>query len=91
MKIKELGNLFPSNLILCQSYISENNEKINEQYNIIKLAFLELRSKELRSKALGRIIRARMKIEMFKVPIMLDVIKDGLDNNLSIAILTLKL
>jgi superfamily II DNA or RNA helicase len=27
-----------------------------------------------------------MKIEMFKVPIMLDVIKDGLDNNLSIAI-----
>jgi hypothetical protein len=43
-----IHNLFPFNLILCQSYISENTEKINEQYNIIKLAFLELRSKELR-------------------------------------------
>ncbi len=86
MKIKELGNLFPSNQILCQSYLSENTEKINEQYNIIKQAFLELKNLELRSKAFGKIIRARMKIEMYKIPIMLDVIKDGLENNLSIAI-----
>ena len=86
MKIKELGNLFPSNQILCQSYISNDTDKINEQYEIIKTAFLELRSKELRSTALGKIIRARMKIEMFKVPIILDIIKDGLENNLSVAV-----
>jgi SNF2 family DNA or RNA helicase len=86
MKIKELGNLFPSNQILCQAYTSENKEEINKLYEIIKSAFLELKDKELKSNALGKIIRARMKIEMFKVPIMLDVINEGLDANMSVAI-----
>jgi SNF2 family DNA or RNA helicase len=86
MKIKELGSMFPSNQILSQSYMSNNKEAIQEQYDIIKDAFEDLKNKERRSQALGQLILARMKIEMLKVPIMLDIIEEALDSNYSVAV-----
>jgi hypothetical protein len=86
MKIKELGSLFPSNQVLSQAYLSANQEEIQKQYEIINDAFEDLKNKETRSNGLGKLIRARMKIEMLKVPIMLDIIEEGLDSNLSIAV-----
>ena len=86
MKIKELGNLFPSNKIISQCYTCSNKEKIQKQYKLIQEAFEELKHKETQSEALGKLIRARMKIEMYKVPIMLDLIREGIDNNYSVAI-----
>ncbi len=86
MKIKELGDMFPSNQVLAQAYMCVNKEKIQEQYDIIEDAFMELKNKELRSEALGKLVMARMKIEMFKMPIMLDIIEEALDSNYSVAI-----
>lgn len=86
MKIKDLGSMFPSNQVLSQSYMSNNKEEIQQQYEIIQDAFQDLKVKETRSEGLGKLIRARMKIEMLKVPIMLDIIEEALDSNYSVAI-----
>jgi hypothetical protein len=86
MKIKDLGSMFPSNQVLSQSYMSNNQEEIQQQYEIIKNAFEDLKNKETRSAGLGKLIKARMKIEMLKVPIMLDIIEEALDSNFSVVI-----
>ncbi len=86
MKIKELGSMFPSNQILSQAYMSSNKEEIQKQYDIIKDAFEELKHKETRSGGLGRLIYARMKIEILKLPIMLDIIEEALDSNYSVVV-----
>lgn len=86
MRIKELGDLFPQNQICYQAYLSENKNEIQEQYMIIQQAFDDLKDKEAKSDALARIIRARMKIEMFKIPIMIDVIMDALESKYSVAV-----
>lgn len=85
MKIKDLGDLFPSNQILSQSYMCINKDLIQEQYKIIQEAHDDMLNKEMRSSALARLIRARMKIELFKLPIMLDQIEEALDSNYSVA------
>ena len=86
MRISELGDMFPQNQVTYQSYMCENKDKIQEQYDIIREAFDDLRNKEMRSEALGKLIRARMKVEMFKMPIMLDIIAEALDSNYSVVI-----
>jgi superfamily II DNA or RNA helicase len=86
MRIKELGSMFPSNQVLSQSYMSNNQEEIQEQYDIIKDAFEDLKNKETRSAGLGKLIRARMKIEMLKVPIMLDIIEEAIDSDYSVVV-----
>lgn len=86
MKISELGDMFPKNNIISQSYLCDNSDEIEEQYELIQEAFEELKQKESRSEALAKLIAARMKIEILKIPIMLDLIAEGYDNNYSLAI-----
>lgn len=86
MKISELGDMFPKNQVTYQAYMCDNKEKVEEQYEIIREAFDDLKNKELRSAALGKLIRARMKVEMYKMPIMLDIIAEALDSNYSVAV-----
>lgn len=86
MRISELGDMFPRNQVTYQSYMCENKDKVQEQYEIIREAFQDLRDKEIRSSALGKLIRARMKVEMFKMPIILDIVAEALDSNYSVVI-----
>jgi superfamily II DNA or RNA helicase len=46
----------------------------------------DLKKKELRSGTLGRIIRARQRIELLKVPTFVDIAEEGLDNGFSVVI-----
>jgi len=86
MKIKELGDLFPKNQIIAKCYYSDDHEKVTELYNMINQALDDLKDKEKKSSALGEIMRCRMRIEMFKLPIMLDLIDDALEEGYSVAI-----
>ena len=86
MKIKDLGSMFPSNQVLSQAYMSSNKEEIQQQYEIIQEAFKELKQKHTRSSGLGKLITARMKVEMFKVPIMMDIINEGIDSGYSVVV-----
>lgn len=86
MKIKELGSLFPNNQIVSQSYLCNDYDKVQQNYDIINDALEDLKKKETRAEALGKIIRARQKIEMYKVPIFIDLAEEALDNGYSIVI-----
>lgn len=84
MKISELGDLFPNNQIISQSYLCKDYDKVQENYDIINEALEDLKNQELRSEALGKIIKARQKIEMYKVPIFIDLAEEALDNKYSV-------
>ena len=86
LRIAELGDMFPKNQVSYQEYFSTNEEEIQHQYEIIKEAYEELKNKETRAIALGRLIRARQKIEMLKLPIMLDIIEEALESKYSVAV-----
>lgn len=86
MKIKELGNLFPQNNIISQCYFMANFKEVDKLYDEINLAMEELKNKETRSEALGKIIRALQRIELLKVPLFVDLAEEALDNGYSVAI-----
>jgi len=86
MKISLLGDLFPQNQIMCQSYYLANHEEIDRLYLEMNQAISDLKVKELRAQALGRIIRCRQRIEILKVPIFLELAEDALENGYNIAI-----
>ena len=86
MKIALLGDLFPKNQIMCQSYYLADHEEIDKLYLEINQAIADLKVKELRTEALGRIIRCRQRIEILKVPIFLELAEDALENGYNIAI-----
>ena len=86
MKIADLGDLFPQNNIICQSYFCKNYEEIQEEYEFIEEMFQKLKNAHETSNALGKIVKARQKIEMYKVPIFIDLAEEAIDNNYSLAI-----
>jgi superfamily II DNA or RNA helicase len=86
MKISLLGNLFPQNHIISQSYYLADHDEINRLYQEMNQAIAELRIKELRTFALGKIIRCRQRIEVLKVPIFLELAEEALENNYNVAI-----
>ena len=86
MRISELGDMFPHNNIICQSYYCKNYEEIQDEYEYIDEMFSKLKNEHARAIALGKIVKARQRIEMFKVPIFIDLAKEAIDNNYSLAI-----
>jgi len=86
MKIKELGDKFPQNNITAQSYLCNDYEKVAFEYAEINLALENLKQKENRAFALARILRARQRIELYKVPIFIDLITDALLDGFSIVV-----
>ena len=84
MKISELGDLFPKNRIVSQSYLCKDYDKVQENYDIINEALEDLKDQYLRTEALGKIIKARQKIEMYKVPIFIDLAEEALDSKYSV-------
>jgi superfamily II DNA or RNA helicase len=86
MKIKELGNLFPSNNITANCYFLEDHLKVEELYKEINVEIENLHNLEKKSKALGLIIRNRMRIEMLKVTLLMDLAQEGLDSGYSVVI-----
>jgi superfamily II DNA or RNA helicase len=86
MKISELGNQFPQNNIISQCCHLDNYDEVDKLYLEINKALLELKNKELKLQASGKIIRARQKIEMLKVPIFLDLYQEAKDSGFSVVI-----
>ena len=86
MKISELGDLFPKNSITSNSYFCNDYDKVQKEYDIINEALVDLKNKEKRAAALAKIVRARQKIEMFKIPIFIDLAEEALNNKYSVVI-----
>ena len=86
MKIKELGDLFPSNTVTANSYFLDDHEKVDALYKEINAELENIKKLEDKSKALGLIIRNRMRIEMLKVILFMDLAQEGIDSGYSIVI-----
>lgn len=86
MKISLLGDLFPKNQIISEAYYLANHEEINKLYEEINSALADLKIKELRAEALGKLIRCRQHIEILKIPIFLELAEEAIDNGYSVAI-----
>ena len=86
MKIDELGDLFPSNNISSDCYYMENYKKVDEEYMEINYCMNRLKVKEYYTVALGRLIRARQRIELLKLPTFIEIIEEGLENNFSVVV-----
>jgi SNF2 family DNA or RNA helicase len=87
MRIRDLGALFPSNQVVCACYDMENAKEIEEQYKLINEEVQRLQKNEDNSGcALARILYARMKIEMLKVPTYIEQAKKFIEEGNSVAI-----
>lgn len=84
--IRSVINEMPQNQISANCYFTENIDEINEQYDEINEAISDLHNKELHANALVRILRARQKIELIKIPIIIDLAREAFDGGLSVVI-----
>jgi superfamily II DNA or RNA helicase len=91
MRIEELGDKFPENQICADSYYLEDAEReevnrafrnILENKEMIKSAL----DKETHGKILDEILKARMKIELAKIPIFEELINDYIENGFAVVV-----
>lgn len=86
MKIAELGDLFPQNQIIAQCYYLENHIEVEKLYAEINDALISLACKEFVAEVLPALIYCRQKLEMLKVPIFMDLAREGLTSGYAIVI-----
>jgi superfamily II DNA or RNA helicase len=86
IKIKELGDLFPSNTISANAYYLEDHLQVENLYKEINAELENLKKLEDKSKALALIIRNRQRIEMLKVTLFIDLVEEALESNYSVVV-----
>ena len=87
MTITQFGNIFPKNNIIASAFdMGDNNNKIQYVYNDMEseLGKLDDRIKNYSQHVFAIIMAARRKIELLKVPTMVELIEDYFDNNTSV-------
>lgn len=81
---------FPASEIIAECYNmdEEDVKKINQFHNEMEKELKRLYSVIKRDKAseLTAILRARQQIELVKVPLFIDMIEEGLENNMSVVV-----
>jgi superfamily II DNA or RNA helicase len=87
LKISELGDLFPNNTIHCDCYYMDNYKELDEVYKELNYCMNLIKMKEYNSYCiLARLIRARQRIEILKIPIFVDIIRDSFENQKSVVV-----
>lgn len=90
ISIKELGDKFPQNNIIIETYDSEENSKlIDEEYLRIRDYYKKLEEKNEKKKIsnlLVDITYSRQRIELYKIEIIIDLISQYKENKYSIVI-----
>lgn len=88
MKVKELieAKLFPETQIQANCYYLENHIEIDKLYHEINDAVLTYAVKEMKAEMLARLIYCRQRMEMLKMPIIFDLIEEGLNDGYSVVV-----
>jgi superfamily II DNA or RNA helicase len=86
IRIKDIPN-FPQNIILPEKILMKNAAEIQAQYEIINAIVIDKEHKIANSNSMLEIIlRARQKIEALKIPAIIDLTLDAIENKFSIVI-----
>ena len=91
LRIAELGDLFPKNQIVPETYTmgKDIEQQIQEQYELLSVAVQDLKKKEKNAvHPLERMMRARQKIEALKVQTLIELANDYLESGHSVVIFT---
>jgi hypothetical protein len=84
LKISSLGANFPKNIIITDTLFVDKDiaKEIDNNYKEIKKCLEELKNKEIKDKGniLSKMLRSRQKIEMLKLPMLISLINDNLEN-----------
>lgn len=86
MKISQVKNNFPDCTVIAESRQMDNAVEIQIAWNEIKQATDELKKKETNSNALARIIYARQRIELLKIPEFIKLANEETDRGNSVVI-----
>jgi superfamily II DNA or RNA helicase len=91
MCISELGDQFPKNQISadCYDIDKENQDEVNKSFNIMKLKMNELKKSDIVNNnnfVLTEIQKARMKIELLKVPVFEELIEEYIENGYNVVV-----
>jgi hypothetical protein len=82
---------FPESQITAECYEmeKEDQDKINKAYEEMQLELLKIERQLKKDKGqtqMVAILRARQKVEMFKVPLIIEMAEEGIENGMSVAI-----
>ncbi|AYV83821.1 MAG: DEAD/SNF2-like helicase [Hyperionvirus sp.] len=91
IRISDLGDKFPKSQLSADCYNIDNTDTIDAAYKDIQDAINTLKNKTaqsdpLHNNSLVKIIRARQKIELTKIPLFADLVQQYLENNYSVVI-----
>lgn len=89
ISIEELGDRFPKNNVIIDTYDDDNFSLIDEEYQKIKEYYKKLDEKEEKSNKANLLVDisfSRQKIELYKVEIINDLVSQYLENKFSIVI-----
>ena len=89
MRIKDLGDVFPQNRVLADSYLMDDDttEAIQKAYDNIRLISKEAQARaDLTTSHLAYVTRERQKIEALKVKTMAELVEDAVNNGASVAV-----
>lgn len=85
----EMGALFPDNELICESYdMGDNSDKIAHAYEIMEreIGRLEEKTANYAAHVFAVIMEARRRIEMLKVPTLVEMAEDLYDEGKSVVI-----
>jgi len=92
MQISDIGDKFPKNQVIAELYDIEDSEtsKVNNIFENISLSNLKLTNKITsnndKGKILVEIMKMRQNLELIKLPIIEDLIKEYIDNNYGVVV-----
>jgi superfamily II DNA or RNA helicase len=87
MSIKQLGDQFPQNQVIANCYNMENAAAIQQEYENIRVAVENIKRKlGTEDNLLVLMLRARQRIELLKVPTMVEMAVNHLEEGKSVVI-----
>ena len=87
MKIRDLGDVFPKNQILAECFNMDCAEEIEKEYKKIEEEVNRLKKREEGTQCvLARILYARMRIEQLKIPTMIELVRQFIEEGNSVAV-----
>lgn len=85
LRISDAGDAFPENRVIPGLYHIDRYEEVDRLYGELNAAVGDMKRKEVdAAESLSRIIRARQRIELLKIPIMIDLYRDAAENGYSV-------
>lgn len=89
VRIKDLGDRFPESLIMPEAYdMGAQTRQIKDAYEEMQneLSALERRSANYTQQVFAVLMEARQRVELLKVPVLLELAEDAIDEGMSVAI-----